>query len=372
MKDILKLLKGMGASGNEPIPGSEAKANEVMHPTNTGFGAEFIPSETFRNSIIDIAPTLSTLLNQLPGNQGSNLPQHYVAPVVGLSAGDLLFQGKRDWTTGNPYETEDDHQTSRIATANAVLDQKEFIAEVRISDGQLEQNAVNTEEYVTNRLRLGVAATAESVIINGDTITASTGNVNSDDQAPATTFATQGGALYHASMIDNGLRKLAITAGNIVNIGTLGLDDYSSLLSILGEYASAPEDVLFIQSNRVSLKSLSIAEFLTAQNSGDKATVQSGVRPTPFGVTSVTHRAVPLTEADGKRSGATPSNNIKGQILAVYKPAIQYGFGKTFKLEVVRVPGYGYRILATFSFAFTVIDGAAATPTVAAGINISL
>lgn len=366
MNDVLDLFKKMGAVG------LETKSNEVMHTTNAGFGQEFVPTEEFRSEIIDIMPQQGKLLPLLPGSHGFNLPKRYTAPAVGLSVGDLLFQGKPEWTTGTPAETEDDHGTSRVPTGSISIDQQEFIAEVRISDKQLKYNAVNTEEYVKKALAAGMMYTVESAIINGDSEAGSTGNVNSDDQAPATTFAALGGSRYHATMIDHGIRELAINGANTVNVGTLGVDDYLAVLALLGEYGSSPEDSLIIQSNHVTMKSLGIAEFLTAQNSADKATVQTGLRPSPFGVNTLTHRAVPRTEADGKLSGATPAGNVKGQFLAVYKPAIQYGFGQDFKLEVVRVPGYGYRLVATFDFGFKIIDGGASTPTVAAGINITL
>ena len=82
---------------------------------------------------------------------------------------------------------------------------------------------------------------------------------------------------------------------------------------------------------------------------------------------------MPKTEADGKVS-TTGSNNTKGQILCVYKPAIQFGFGQEFKIETERVAGYGWRLVATFSFAFKIVDSAASLsdPTVSAGISVTI
>ena len=368
--DLMKLLASAGVGKAVEV---EKKANEVMHTGNTGYGAEFIPDEVFASEIYDLVPQRARLLPLLPGFHGNKLPKTYTAPVVGLSVDDLLFQGKGEWTTGTASQTEDDHSQSKVETMNVTLAQVPFICEVNISESQLKYNAVNTEEYVKRRLADAMAYTVDFVIINGDSEAGATGNVNSDDQAPATTFAAQGGAKYAPTMIDHGIRELGINNSYTVNVGTLAADDYAALLGVLGEYGERPEDCLFIQPVFVTAKMRTLDEFELMTNSGDRATIQKGIIPTPYGVDVLQHRAVKLTEADGKRS-ATGSNNTKGQILAIYKPAIQYGFGQDFQLEVVRVPGYGWRLVATFDFAFTIVDGGASldNPSVAVGINVTV
>ena len=366
--DLVTLLQKAGVG-----KAVETKANEVMHTGNTGYGAEFIPDEVFASQIFDLVPQRARLLPLLPGNHGRNLPKVYTAPVIGLSVDDLVFQGKAEWSTGYGYQTEDDHGISRAETLSVTLTQVPFICEVNISDAQLKYNAVNTEEYVKTRLAEGMAFTVDSVIINGDSEAGATGNINSDDQAPATTFAAQGGAKYHATMIDHGIRESAINNSYTVDVGTLAADDYSALIGVLGEYAERPEDLLFIQSVHVTAKTRTLDEFEGADKYGSADLIARGMLPTPYGVNILQHRAVKKTEADGKLS-ATGGNNTKGQILCIYKPAIQYGFGQDFFLEVVRVPGYGWRLVATFDFAFSIVDAGASlsNPTVAAGINVTV
>lgn len=362
-KDVLEIFRKMGATGAGL--GLEQKANETVHSTNTGYGAEHIPAEVYKQGIIDLIPQRSRLLPLLPGNHGSNLPKTMTTGVIGLSVSDLLFQGKSEWTTGTGSQTEDDHSQQKPATKKVTLTQKSFICEVDISDEQLRYNAANTENYVKERIAQAAAFTVDMLIMNGDSETGGTGNVNSDDGAPtAGTYYLQ---------IDGGIRERAINSSYTVNVGTLAIGDYADILSKLGEYAERPEDCLFIQPVKVSTKTKQIAEFLTYQNSADKATVQSGIIPTPFGVDILQHRGVPLTEADGKVS-TTPASNTVGQILCLYKPAVQYGFGQEFTLEVVRVAGYGYRLVATFDFAFKIVDSEASltNPTVAAGINVTV
>lgn len=363
MKDVLDIFRKMGATG--PMLQTEQKANEVMHTGNTGYGAEHIPAEVFKAEIIDLIPQRSRLLPLLPGNHGTNLPKTYTAAARGLSIADLTFEGKSEWTTGTASQTEDDHSQQKAGTKKVTLNQASFICEVDISDGELRYNAVNTEQYVKDRIAEAAAYTCDLLIMNGDSETGSTGNVNLDDAAPASTK-------YYLK-IDGGIRERAINSSYTVNVGTLAAADYADLLGKLGEYAERPEDCLFIQPVKVTNKMIQISEFLTAQNSADKATIQKGIRPTPFGVDVLQHRGVPLTEADGKVSTTSGSNTL-GQILCLYKPAVQYGFGQDFSLEVARVPGYGYRLVATFDFAFKIIDAEASltNPTVSAGINVTV
>ena len=44
----------------------EQKANEVMHTTNTGFGAELIPTNVKLDPALDMLPKYSSLINLLP------------------------------------------------------------------------------------------------------------------------------------------------------------------------------------------------------------------------------------------------------------------------------------------------------------------
>lgn len=360
--DILKLF----AQKNAPL---EKKANEVMNMGNTGYGAEFVPDPVFVKGIIDILPKYSSLLPLLPGYHGMNLPKSIVKAARGLTVGDTLFKARSEWTTGRSSDAEAKHTQSKVKTTNVTLTQKGFICEIDVTDDDLRYSAEDLEQYIKEELARGMATTVDGVIINGDTTAGATGNVNSDDQAAATTL----GADHYSLVLDGGIRKKAIAGAYTKDFGTLADTDYSDLLTVLGRYATNPKDCLFIQPIQVTNKARALDAFKLVANSGDKASIQSGLVPTPFGVDILNHHLVPYTEADGKCS-ATAGNNTKGQVLGLYKPAVQYGFGKDFTLEVVRVAGYGYRLVATFDFAFSILESAASLTeaTVGAGINITM
>ena len=347
----------------------EVKSNEVMNTANTGFGKEWVPDTVFVKEIIDIMPKYSNLLPLLPGNHGINLPKSVTKAAKGLTIGDTMFRGRSEWTTGRSSDAEAKHSQDKVKTPKVTITQTGFICEIDITDDDLRYAAIDTEQFIKDELARGMALTVDGAIINGDTEAGATGNVNSDDQAPATTF----GADHHTLQIDHGIRERAINGSYVKDFGTLAATDYMDLITVIGRYATNPKDCLFIQPIQVTNKMKTLSEFLTIANSGDRATIQSGITPTPYAVDVLSHHLVPLTEADGKVS-KTAAGNTKGQSLLLYKPAVQYGFGADFKLEVGRVMGYGYRLVATFDFGFTIMESETGLtePTVAAGINITL
>ena len=40
----------------------------------------------------------------------------------------------------------------------------------------------------------------------------------------------------------------------------------------------------------------------------------------------------------------------------LYKPAIQFGFGKDMQISTVEVPGKGYVIIGTYEFGFNIFN----------------
>ena len=338
-------LESLGFSAEQIASmGIEQKANEVMHTGNSGYGAEFVPSEVLASEIYNLVPKASQLLSRLKGNHGNNLPKTYKAPIIKLSQGDLLFDGKDEWTTGDKITSGDG---DRQPTAVCELTQKGFIAKVDISDEQLRYSAVNVEQYIRDRLTLGMAATVDAVMVNGDSETGSTGNVNSDDSAPAS-------GLYYLK-IDGGIRERVINGSYNINGGTLDSTDFLNTLKLMGRYGMNPDGVLWLAETQSYFKTMGLAELLTVDKFGGEAAIKTGQVSRLLGAEFLPHAYVPKTEADGKVS-ATPANNTLGQILCINKNMIQYGFGDPLKIEVVRVPGYGYQLVATFDFAFDIVD----------------
>ena len=138
-------------------------------------------------------------------------------------------------------------------------------------------------------------------------------------------------------------------------------DDLQAIRALLGpQYMDEVEELLFLAEPATKLTIETDDALKLATNTVRPTVDGQGVGASlmlPFGVELISHPLVPKTEADGKLS-ATGSNNTKGQILLVYKPAVRSGFGQNVLVEVERIQGYGFEITVTMEFGFVSLDGA--------------
>ena len=341
--------------------GMETKADEVLSTINN---TDWYNAYGMVNDIKDLTPKFGKLLSRLSGGfEGKDLPVSYTVPY---DITDYYMQGKDEWED----ETRPSFNIQTQTDSSNTLTQKELILEFGVSDKML-AHATDKQLYekLIQKMVKTFSRTFEGMIINGDIETGATGNVNSDDQAPATTFATEGGASYHALLLDHGIRESAINNSNTENVGAFDSDDMQSVIATLDErYQEEVDDLLFLFNPTTYTTIKTDDGFKLAVNRDRGGAVDSGEVARPWGIDSVVTPLVPKTEADGKVS-ATGANNTLGQFLVVYKPAIRWGYGQDFNLEVERVVGYGYHLVTTVELSFTILDYA---NTCGAGINVTL
>ena len=355
--------KGKDASKeiNEKNLDMETKADEVLSTVNN---TDWYDAYGLIADIKDLTPKYGKVLAQLSeGFEGNELPNTYKVPY---NMTDYYMQGKTEWED----EARPAFNSRTMTDSSATITQKPLILQFGVSDRMI---AHCTDKQLYEKL-LGILTkaytrTLESMIINGDSEAGATGNINSDDQAPATTFAADGGAAYHATLIDHGVRELAINGSYAVNVGAFDSDDMLAVVGKLGDnYQDDIDGLMFIANPTSYTKMKTDDGFKLASSTNKGATVDTGVIEKPFGIDMVVSPLVPKTEADGKVS-ATGANNTLGQFLAVVKRAIRWGYGIDFKLEVERVQGYGYELTATVEFGFVILDN---THTTAVGYNMTI
>lgn len=352
----------------EKAKGLKTNANEVMHTGNTGYGAELIPLNVLQAEVFDAVPQYATFLPSLPGFHGYNMG---ISEKVAVKGDPGFFIGNAEWTTGAGAIAQG---SNRNPTGEVTITQAPFKMAIDVSKRELNYSIGDLQNLIINKMSQAWARTAESVILNGDSEPGVIGNVNSDDQAPATTFATEGGASYHATMIDHGIRELCINGSLLtVNAGILDITDFTSVENLLGDYFSDPSQCLWLFNRKTYNKAKGIQAFYDASQRGEKSTLSGNAITNIDGADLFICRDMKLTEADGKLS-ATPGNNTLGQFGLVWKPAIQYGYGQQFELDVVKVPGKGIQIIATVEFGFAIVQKSAgqADSSVGLGINVTV
>lgn len=347
----------------------ETNADEIMHTGNTGFGKENIPTEVWINQSLDLVPKYSRLLTMLPGDHGNNLPQKQTSIAIGDSP---LAQGRSEWEDQASSPIGPDAAVAKIATAKVTIEQGAFKTSVALSLAELAYSSIDIEMIVRERLAASVGRTIDAYVLNQDAVTASTGNVNLDDSTPPSTSYY----LQATSSTNGGLRKIGLSdAAHQVNIGTLAWDDFLAMMIKMGALASNPGDLLWIFNVQTFLKSLGLSEFKQAYQNGLASTIfkGEGAISNILGADIMTAKDFTLTEADGKISD-TGANNTLGGVILLYKPAVQFGFGKINQMEVVQVAGKGIQLVVSFDFGFDVADQKAGVtdPSVVLGFNATV
>jgi len=296
----------------------------------------------------------SRLLPLLPWNHGNNMAISEVVPVIGEAN---LFQWNTEWTTGAGSLTPANNWPM---TDKVVISQWQFITTVDVSDRELTYATDRLEAIIRERVNRSAGETIDAVIINGDSAT--TGNVNWTYSATA----------YYAQQ-DNGIRKVGI-ANTAISVGTLTSAQYLAVKDVLDpRYQAELNDLLFIEPSNVYSKSLALSELITMDKFWPNATISTGVLAKIWNIDVLVAKNFPAkTDSTGVVS-ATSSDNTKGSFACVYKPAIQYGFGKPLQIEVGRVLGKGIKIVATMEFWFAIVNNKAGLgKTVGLGVNVSL
>lgn len=320
----------------------EVKANEVMNTGAQYFGQELVPTNVLGDPMLDLVPNYSRLLPLLPWNHGNNMAISEIVPIVGEAN---MFEGNTEWTTGAGTLTP---ANNGPMTDKITITQGQFITTVDVSDRELNYATDRLEAIIRERVNRAAARTIDAVIINGDSTASGSGNVN----------GTYSGSPYF-TQVDGGIRKTGI-ANTVVSVGTLTSASYLAVKDVLDPgYQAELNNLLFIEPNNVYNKSLGLAEVITMDKFGPNATISAGLLAKIWNVDILVARDWPaLTNTSGLVDG-TAANNTKGSFACIYKPAVQYGFGKPLQIEVGRVLGKGIKIVATMEFWFAIANGKA-------------
>ena len=338
------------------VAGLETKANEIMHTTNTGFGAELVPGNVLITDFIDQVPKASQLMAFFQkGFHGKNMDKIMKVPVIGEAP---LHQLMPEETGGALAFAQ---ALGKLPTAEVTITQKERFFTIDISEYELRFAVVDLLAIVKDKLSKSVARTMVSDFLNGDSVLTASTNINLIDGTPAGTESYTGA---------DGLRKTAFTQSKTYDVGTLDFADYLTLLGALGNNG-VTEDMAYIHSMGARTAALGIAEFKQAYVNGVNSTALTGVVPSIMGAQISVERMLPATNVAGKVS-ATPANNVKGSILAVHNTAVQWGTNGDYNIEVYRVPGKGLQVIGFYFYGHAIASQLAGQDaTVALAFNVS-
>ncbi|MCI0678533.1 MAG: hypothetical protein L0Z63_05770 [Actinobacteria bacterium] len=302
----------------------------AMDTAETGFGLELVGaqyvSELWRGA--QARARVFSLINQFPMED----PTAYLPVEAGVP--EMLFVGESTTSSASNYAT------SKTGSERVQVDAKKFVIHQMFSGEMEEDSIIPFVPFLQGQAARSVALHSDSLVLNGDTTNAGTGNINLDDADPADTkhyLAFDG--IRHAALVDN-TGNAEDQAGPIVYnklIGARGL-----LLDTARDHdwghPDEAEDLIYVSDPETGDEIALLDEVITVDKFGDRATVLTGQQGRIGLHPLISSIRMSKTEADGKVS-TTGSNNTKGQVAVFNRTGFVVGVRRRLMFEVERLPG---------------------------------
>jgi hypothetical protein len=230
--------------------------------------------------------------------------------------------------------------TSPTGSNRVQLTPSKFIIHQMFSGEMEEDSIIPWLPFLRRQAGLSMEHYSDSLVLNGDTTNAGTGNINLDDADPADTkhYLAQDG-IRHAWIVDNTNNKIdaagAVTWAQLNRLRGLMVDD-----TYLHDWShpAIASDMVYVSDPRTADQIAMLDEVITVDKYGTGATVLTGEVSRIGMHPLIVSMAQGRTEADGKLS-TTGSNNVKGQVSAFNRRGLKAGWRRRVQMETERLPG---------------------------------
>lgn len=324
---------------------SALKADELSYSTQSGYGDEWVPdlwsAELWRQARLDnvILPLLRAV--EMPSNP-YELPVEGADPTV-YYVSETANETDLSLGSGNPIPD------SKVGSGKVTLNAKKLALRVGFSAELAEDSIVPILNMYREQAMRALSNAIDSVILNGDTETAATGNINSDDGAPT------GSEPYLAF---DGLRKLPLVTTTANGISAAAEPSLALMrqarFAMAHKYSVNPSQLAWVFDGGSYAKLLALDEFLTMDKAGPHATALTGQIGFVDGIPVVVSAEMPLTMADGK---VNATGNAKGQGICVYRPGWIVGYRRRIAVSMDYLPYYdAYQMTATVRLGMAALD----------------
>ena len=304
--------------------------NYRAHDTaETGFGLQLIGAQ-YVGELWAGARAESRVFGLIPTFQ---MAQATAYLPVAAALPEMLFVAESTASNSSNYTT------SKTGSNVVQVTPYKFVIHEMFSGEMVEDSIIPYLPFLRAQLQAAVSYYSDSLVLNGDTTNAGTGNINLDDADPADTkhyLAFDG--IRHAALVD--------TTTNTVNVAAaITLDDLSLVRGKMLQTAynldwghpNQPGDLIYVADPETADAIAMLDEHLTVDKFGPSATVLNGQVSKVFGghplISSV---AVSKTEADGFVS-TTASNNTLGQVVAFNRNGFTVGIRRDLQVETERI-----------------------------------
>ena len=230
------------------------------------------------------------------------------------------------------------YATVKTGSQRVQVDAKKFVIH-QMWSGELEEDSILPfVPFLRRQQQLSVAYYSDSLVMNGDTTNAATGNINLDDADPADSkhyLAFDG--IRHAGIVDNTGNSKDLAAA----ISLTALRDAKGRMidatnKVDWGHPNNPDDLVYAAdpetADRIALLD-EVIKYKQLQNQP----LLNGEVARALGHPVISSIAISKTEADGKVS-TTGSNNVKGQVVPFNRRAFKAGWRRRIKVESERLP----------------------------------
>jgi len=312
---FLQKARAIDPKGVKPLSDDMTK---LLDATTAGAGDEYVPTELAATLWEDFF--LASRIVSLFGTPIAMPSNPFDFPV---GWGSITW---RKGAVGEATAAQDP------ATAKSTLTATEQIAEVNWAYDLDEDSVIAVLPTLTQELRRSGAEQMDAFALNADATSAATGNINLDDDTPATDA-------YYLSGGQDGIRHYYIVdrTGQSADVSTTLTDAlWRAGLARMGKYGVDPGRIAAITNAKTYLLSLlSLTNVRTLDKYGPQATILTGELAQMDGIPIVVSASMPLAEDDGKVS-ATAASNDEGQIALVHRDMWKIGFKRNLLIEVDR------------------------------------
>lgn len=301
----------------------------AMDTSESGFGSE-LTGQQYLNELWRGARSLSRVFGLI--NQFDMTDPTAFLPVE-ADIPELLFVSESTTSSASDYATE------KTGSNRVQVDAKKFVIHQMWSGEMEEDSLVPFVPFLRRQQAVSLAHYSDSLVLNGDTTNAATGNINLDDADPADTkhyLAFDG--IRHVGLVDNTNNQADIAGAITLNDlkGPKGRMLDSTYLHDWG-HPNDPNDLVYV-ADPESVDAISfLDEVLTVDKLGPQATVLTGQQARVLGHPLISSIAVSKTEADGKVS-TTAANNTKGQVVVFNPRGYTVGVRRRLRVETERLP----------------------------------
>lgn len=316
--------------------GRALKDDEIMQQDLANYGDDWV-GVAYSNRMWENIRKQTFVLDKIPQIE---VPAGHESLVIPLESGDPTFYKVaevEDFEATNlmPVPTV---TASQMGTAKQTLTLAKMGARTMFSGELNEDSLVPFISQLRAQMERAGAETLEHVLIDGDTATANTTNINDIAGEPAGT---------EAFLLANGFRKLALVTNtaNSRSAGTLAIEDYLAtmqMLGVAGKNADRQRCAFIIDPNTY-WKTMELSEVKT-RDVFVQPTLEGGQLVSLYGYPVFPswnmHKASSVLKAqaaDGKIDLDTTADNVAGAILAVRWDQWLFGWRRRMTLETTRI-----------------------------------